>query len=116
MKLWNRLAEQSPWDYPMSSGAYCEVVLNGHYQGLYLLQRRVDRKYLGLSDGQILLKPDSGLVLNDDPRTPIEVVYPTGTSAAIKELWLDIRENRLGTIMDTNNYADISIFTQLGYL
>ena len=70
MKLWNRLAEQSPWDYPMSSGAYCEVVLNGHYQGLYLLQRRVDRKYLGLSDGQILLKPDSGLVLDDDPPDP----------------------------------------------
>ena len=66
MKLWNRLAEQSPWDYPMSSGAYCEVVLNGHYQGLYLLQRRVDRKYLGLSDGQILLKPDSGLAAYDD--------------------------------------------------
>ena len=116
MKMWNRLAEQSPWDYPMSTGAYCEVVLSGHYQGLYLLQRRVDRKYLGLSDGQILLKPDSGLVLDDDPRTRIEVVYPTGASAAIKELWLDIRENRLGAVMDTDNYADISIFTQLGYL
>lgn len=116
MTLWNRMAAQSPWDYPMSAGAYCEVVLNGHYQGLYLLQRRVDRKYLDLQEGQILLKPDSGLVLDDDPRTPIEVVYPAGASAAIKELWLDIRQNSLGDIMDTANYADISIFTQLGYL
>lgn len=56
MELWNSYAQQTDWNYPMSSGEYVEVVTNGIYDGLYLLQRRVDVKYLSLSEKAVLLK------------------------------------------------------------
>ena len=46
MTLWNELAQENDWDVRMSTGNYCEIVMNGRYRGLYLLQRRIDRKYL----------------------------------------------------------------------
>ncbi len=53
--LWNTIAADSV-SYPMSNGNYTEVVMNGKYLGVFLLQRRVDAKYLGLSDDDVLLK------------------------------------------------------------
>lgn len=38
-----------------SRAEYVELVLNGEYQGLYIIMRRIDEKYLGLDD-DILLK------------------------------------------------------------
>lgn len=55
MDIWNGAAgETSP---NMSKGEYVELIINGKYCGLYLLQRRVDRKYLSLDkDRDILIK------------------------------------------------------------
>ena len=55
-RLWN--AEAASADtLPMSAGAYAEVVIDGEYRGLYLLQRRVDAQYLQLNTARdILLK------------------------------------------------------------
>ena len=46
--LWNSYIMDSTSDYPMSTSQYVEVVIDGKYQGLYLLQRRLDTKFLGL--------------------------------------------------------------------
>ena len=55
MELWNGM--QTEHGMRMSSGEYAEVVLDGEYMGLYLLQRRVDVKYLGLEKSRdIVLK------------------------------------------------------------
>ena len=57
MDTWNQYINAADDDYKMSTGEYVELVINGRYQGLYLLQRRVDQKYLGLNRNEdILLK------------------------------------------------------------
>lgn len=57
MALWNSLTETAPWNYKMSSGGYTEVVMDGEYKGIFLLQRRIDAKYLGLNEEtDILMK------------------------------------------------------------
>lgn len=56
-KLWNQLASETDYNYQMSQGEYVEVIINGAYQGIYMLQRRVDTKYLNLDEEEdILLK------------------------------------------------------------
>lgn len=47
-ELWNQLAAETSYNFKMSSGEYVELFINGAYQGLYLLQRRIDTKYLEL--------------------------------------------------------------------
>lgn len=56
-RLWNSMQQQSGSPLRMADCAYCEVILDGEYMGLYLLQRRVDSKFLGLEKSRsILLK------------------------------------------------------------
>jgi len=56
MDLWNQMAMETSYNYPMSDGEYIELLINGEYRGLYLLQRRVDEKYLNLDMDSILMK------------------------------------------------------------
>lgn len=56
MDYWNILAAREDHLYKMSTGEYVEVVINDQYMGLFLLQRRVDGKYLELGDNDVLLK------------------------------------------------------------
>jgi len=56
MDLWNTIAGQTDYNYKMSTGEYVELVINGEYLGLFLLQRRLDAKYLALSHEDVLLK------------------------------------------------------------
>jgi hypothetical protein len=56
MHYWNILAAKEKHMFKMSTGEFVELVVNGAYQGLFLLQRRVDAKYLELPDGDVLLK------------------------------------------------------------
>ena len=53
---WNRHIAAFPENgYRMSDARYVELVLDGVYQGLYLLQRRVDAKYLELDRSKDIL-------------------------------------------------------------
>lgn len=45
--LWNQLQQTTDYKLNMSACQYVEVIVNDDYQGLYLLQRRIDNKYLG---------------------------------------------------------------------
>lgn len=56
MDYWNTLAATEDYLFKMSTGEYVEVVINGEYLGLFLLQRRVDAKYLELNEDDVLLK------------------------------------------------------------
>jgi len=56
MDYWNILAQREEHMYKMSTGEFVEVVINDQYLGLFLLQRRVDAKYLELGDNDVLLK------------------------------------------------------------
>ena len=50
MGIWNQLAAKTTHNYNMSNGQYVELVINNTYSGLYLLQRRIDAKYLQLNE------------------------------------------------------------------
>lgn len=54
MELWNENASNTDYNYKMSSGEYVEAVICGEYKGLFLLQRRLDAKYLGLKEETLL--------------------------------------------------------------
>lgn len=116
MTLWNELAQENDWDVKMSTGNYCEVVMNGRYRGLYLLQRRVDRKYLGLEPNQILLKGEGGPAENMEKPAGYSIVYSTKPESETYDLWMDIRANRFGNCANLLNYADVSLFVQFGYM
>ena len=45
--LWNSLQDAENSTLKMSKGEYVEVIIDGSYSGLYMLQRRIDNKYLG---------------------------------------------------------------------
>jgi len=108
MDLWNEMAAQTDYNHPMSRGAYVEVLVNGEYAGLYLLQRRVDGKYLDLDSSDVLMK-----VNFDDQQLDYE--FSTGwTGDKIQQEQMDAYfaqdsfEN-----LSAANYADVSLFLQL---
>lgn len=112
MTLWNQIAAQSDWDLQSSSGKYVEVLINGEYRGLYLLQRRVDRKLLGLED-ELLFKGRSSEAL-DTAMDVYKIVYSPLNMAlsyeAMSGVWQDV------TTWDVNNYVDMCLFIQFGAL
>ena len=56
-ELWGQIVAETNYNYKMSKGEYIELIINGAYQGLYLLQRRIDEKYLEINQKtDILLK------------------------------------------------------------
>lgn len=112
MKLWNELAAQTDWNLNMSRGEYVEVVINGSYCGLYLLQRRIDEKYLELNQEDILLK---GISFERDVPTLEEgyeiksTPYDAATTYSIVE---DLLTGETVQI-NINNYVDVSLFIRL---
>lgn len=82
MDLWNRIAAETDSDLKMSTGEYVEAVINGEYCGLFLLQRRLDGKYLELAEEDVLLKgTDYGMIRAQDayefvtPEVNTEEIY-----------------------------------------
>jgi len=58
--LWNSLQEKEGSTLKMSEGEYVEVIMDGCYYGLCMLQRRIDNKYLGENHANdVILKADA---------------------------------------------------------
>lgn len=106
MDLWNSFAETCAWDYKMSCGEYVEVVLNGEYQGLYLLQRRVDAKYLDIDKEQdILLKGNS----SDTLLGGYEIVSSPFSEEDTYQLMVEAWEGENGNQFHRENFLDVSL-------
>ena len=104
MDLWNEMAAETDYNYPMSRGEYVEVLINGEYCGLYLLQRRIDEKYLQLTDA-VLLKGNQDLVY--------EIVtnrYDADKGTAAFDAFFF--ENDCAHL-HLKNFVDVSLFLQL---
>lgn len=112
-ELWNRMQENSENQYLMSQGEYVELIIDGEYSGLYLLQRRVDAKYLGLDEGDILMKGNSTwtpqtveeayriVYASMDETTAYAIAEPFFAGCATKDISLQ-------------NWIDLEIFLQFG--
>ena len=110
-ELWNQLKENTDYNYKMSSGKYAELFINGAYQGLYLLQRRVDEKYLEIDrERDILLKGR-----NTWEAEYIEDAYEIVSSPLAKDYSYKVVEktqNFLNDTMNIRNFIDVSLFLQ----
>lgn len=114
MDLWNSYAAQEPWNFPMSTGEYVELVLNGEYHGLYLLQRRVDEKYLQLhKDEDILMKGVSTETV-DELEDGYETIFTPYSQEATFQILEQTLERQRANQLDTSNIVDVNLF--LNYL
>lgn len=108
--IWNLF--QSNSKLRMSAGEYYEVIHNGQYQGLYLLQRRIDAKYLGLSADYTLFKGRSTW-------TPanVEEAYEIIAAPLAKDSSYQLMEDYFQgdlSIVDVDNWIDVYLMLQLG--
>lgn len=108
MDLWNSGAAQEEYNYKMSSSKYVEVVTNGEYMGIYLLQRRIDAKYLGLDDDTQLAKGGKGHIL-------YEPVDATETEATI-QLLEQLQTGENVKYLNVDNWIDNSLFIDAFYM
>lgn len=116
MQLWNDLCLTAPYNRKMSYGEFCELVINGEYKGLYMLQRRVDEKYLELGDNSILAK--GGDVYIDVPiDQDVEIVHsPFEDDDYTYSLLNEFYSLEDCSQINIDNFIDTNIFLQFGML
>lgn len=113
MGLWNDWAEQASWNYPMSTGEYVELVLNQSYMGVYILQRRVDEKYLQLGAEDILLKGGSSHT-PESLEVAYEIQYSPLTAEETFNLMRGVYTGEDTSMVDLDNFVDTNLFLHFG--
>lgn len=115
MDIWNEMCAGTPYNYKMDTGEYVEVINNGVYSGLYLLQRRIDEKYLGTGAEDVLLKGRKEFADPDNPLYYTVVGDLTKQPAATAIM----AEYDLGNNIDKlvlDNWIDVNLFVNWGYM
>ncbi len=111
--VWNRLTAQTGYNLPMTTGRYVEVVINNTYHGLYLLQRRVDEKYLGLDKETDLLFKGQNTWTPETLKDGYRLKHsPLLTFQSYDELER-ILSGQNPEEMDTENVIDVTLLLQL---
>ena len=119
MHIWSEMQKTVPYSVKMSDGEYVELVVNGKYEGLYLLQRQISDKYLELGADSALLR-GTDYVWIKVPQTPGEA-YSIEFS---NKMTADDLYNRMNGLfyendfssVDKDNWVDISLVTQFARL
>lgn len=114
MDLWNEVASQNTYSYKMSSGEYVEVVSNGKYLGLYMIQRRIDTKYLGLGKNTSLVR---GKRLTTAPTSVYEAYEIRGGDLSEEEVYAVMYAPYWGlnfeSLVNVDNFVDMNMFVGL---
>ena len=111
MQLWNTLAETEKGNPRMSAGEYVEVVQNQTYMGVYLLQRRVDGKYLQLGTEDVLLKGKNTWVpetIQDGYEIASSSLEEKQTYALMEKIW----NGEDFSAINKSNFIDTGLFLQ----
>ena len=111
MDLWNGWADLNPWNYKMSAGGYVEVIQNGSYSGVYLLQRRIDRKYYHLMEDDILLKGQN-TEAPTGPQDSYEIIYSSLEDSETLRLMEGIHTGADTSMIQLDNFLDVNLFLQ----
>ncbi len=112
--LWNEMAAETEYNSAMTDGQYAEVVMNGEYHGLYLVQRRIDAKYLNLTEHDILLKG----ARNYEPAYVYKAynIVHTNLDHSYVYLLLENFYNRTDmSSFNVDNFIDCNLFIQFAY-
>ena len=112
--LWNDMAADTDYNDRMTDGQYVEVVMNGEYHGLYLVQRRIDAKYLGLSEHDILLKGKRTTAL-EYVYNAYEIIHTNLDHDYVYLLMENIFNRSDLSSLNLKNYIDTNMFIQLAF-
>ncbi len=126
MDLWNQMAEEKGSSLKMSGGEYCELIIDNSYQGLRVMQNKIERSYLKLDAEDTLLKGKNvNLGTVKPPEEVYEIVYSNQTeevtfrtisdffymndfSNVNLESWVDLQlMMHLGNMVDNQTYKNI---------
>lgn len=112
--LWNEMAGEKGSSLKMSGGEYCEVIINGSYQGLRLLQNKIEKKYLQLDEDDMLLKgqnvnPSAGRKLEE----AYEIIYSDDEQAAYDAMEGFFAEDNFDSL-NLDNWIDAQLLILLG--
>ena len=108
MDLWSVIKNFTNYNLDMSVGEYVEVVIEGEYRGLYLLQRRIDAKYLK-QDNAALIKFEN---YDTGNTSSFEVEFDLLTIDGY-EIEKEIVSGEYIHYMDLHNFIDTSILVQI---
>lgn len=108
LDLWDTLYRQTDYNHQMSKGKYVEVINNGEYAGVYLLQRRIDAKYLGLDKDVQLIKGEK----DDRGYTFVSGTQPQNALVFMQQF--QAGENM--QYLNVDNWIDNSLFTDAFYM
>lgn len=115
MDLWNQMADEKSSVLKMSGGEYCELIINGNYEGLRVLQNKIERSYLKLDSEDILLKGKNiNLGTVKPPEEVYEVIYSNQdvdtTFATISDFfYMEDFSN-----VNIESWVDLQLFLHLG--
>lgn len=112
--LWNDMAAETDYNNRMTDGQYAEVVMNGEYHGLYMVQRRIDAKYLGLTEHDILLKGKRTTSM-ECVYDAYEIIHTNLEHDYIYLLMENIFNRSDMTSFNLKNFIDTNMFIQLAY-
>lgn len=112
--LWNEMAAEQNSSLKMSGGEYCEVIINGSYEGLRLLQNKIEKKYLQLDTDDLLFKgqnvnPSAGRKLEE----AYEVIYAQDEQSAYESMEGFFMESDFSSL-NLDNWIDIQLLILLG--
>lgn len=111
-EIWNELAKGTDYNYQMSSGEYVEVLINGAYQGVYMLQRRIDAKYLNLNKEADILMKGVNIWEADSIRDAYEIVSTPFDEEQIYQELQQALSFRNESSMNIENFVDVSLLLQ----
>lgn len=115
MDLWNEIAEQKGSPLKMSGGAYCELIINGEYQGLRLMQNKIEKSYLKLKKDDTLLKGKNvNLGTVKPPEEVYEIIYSTQDTETTYQTISDFFYETDFSNVNLNDWVDLQLFLQLG--
>lgn len=111
MQLWNDWAEQAPWNHRMSTGQYVELVLNQSYEGVYCLQKRIDKKYLQMQEADVLLKGGASF-FPERVEEAYEIVDGILPAEEVYEQMNGFYTGEDTSSLDIDNFLDVNLFLQ----
>lgn len=113
MDVWNELAAATADNDSMSVGRYVELVINGEYCGVYLLQRRIDETYLQLGEQDLLLKGKNTWSIAS-PADGYEIEYSPLSERETYAVIAGWADQTNCSAADVDNFIDVNLFVQWG--
>ena len=107
--LWNSMDDSLSGREHMAEGEYAEVVYNGRYMGVYLVQRRIDQKYLDLDSNDILLR-DKKDRRGSYAQNNYTVRHGYYTEEEIWQIVQPLHSRQDCSVIDIGNWIDVNLF------